>query len=185
MAGYEQIWAPWRMAYILGEDFEEDKDQTRLEFLPGADPQCFLCRSVADHRDRERHVVRRGQHCVALLNRYPYNNGHLLIAPRRHEARLDGLTAEEHLALSQEIAGMVQLLERVLEPEGFNVGLNLGRAAGAGLPGHLHWHIVPRWMGDTNFMPTLAAIKIIPQSLETLWDALTAALKKSPDIPPN
>jgi ATP adenylyltransferase len=111
-----------------------------------------------------------------MLNRYPYNNGHLLVAPQLHRARLDELTSEEQTDLLQEIIGMVSILEKVLHPQGFNVGLNLGPAAGAGLPGHLHWHIVPRWHGDTNFMPAVAEVKVIPQALDSLWEALTEAL---------
>jgi ATP adenylyltransferase len=111
-----------------------------------------------------------------LLNRYPYNNGHLLVAPQLHRARLDQLCSEEQIDLFREIIAMVALLEKVLHPQGFNVGLNLGPAAGAGLPGHLHGHIVPRWHGDTNFMPAVAAVKVIPQALDSLWAALTQAL---------
>ena len=118
-------------------------------------------------------------HTLTILNRYPYNNGHLLIAPRRHVARLDELADDVQLECSQTITRMVSLLERVMHPEGFNVGLNLGRVAGAGVPGHLHWHIVPRWSGDTNFMPVIAGIRVIPQSLEALWEALTAELRAS------
>jgi ATP adenylyltransferase len=100
----------------------------------------------------------------------------LLVAPSLHRARLDELTKEEQTELSEAIAEMVGLLEKVLEPHGFNIGLNLGQVAGAGLPGHLHWHVVPRWNGDTNFMPTLASIRVIPQSLDALWEALTGEL---------
>jgi ATP adenylyltransferase len=114
-----------------------------------------------------------------MLNRYPYNNGHLLIAPRRHVARLADLEAAEQIDLTQTISQMVDMLEKVLKPEGFNVGLNLGRAAGAGVPGHLHWHIVPRWSGDTNFMTDIAGIRVIPQSLEALWEALAVELAKA------
>jgi ATP adenylyltransferase len=109
-----------------------------------------------------------------LLNRYPYNNGHLLVAPQRHVARLDDLDDATQLELFQTIARMVGMLERVMQPQGFNIGVNLGRAAGAGLPGHLHWHIVPRWIGDTNFMPTIAGVHTIPQSLDALWELLKA-----------
>jgi ATP adenylyltransferase len=123
-------------------------------------------------------VIHHDDLAVTVLNRYPYNNGHLLVAPRRHCARLDALTPEEQTGLAQTIARMVGVLEKVLRPEGFNVGLNLGRAAGAGLPGHLHWHIVPRWNGDTNFMPALASVKVIPQSLDALQAALTETLRK-------
>ena len=174
---YEQIWAPWRLQYVQGDKQESGQDPDELDLLPGADPGCFLCRDVVDAADRKRHVVHRGDHCFAVLNRYPYNNGHLLVAPRRHLPKLEELTPEEHLDLAQTITRMVDLLKKVLAPEGFNVGLNLGLAAGAGLPDHLHWHVVPRWSGDTNFMPALASVKIIPQSLDALWDVLIRELK--------
>jgi ATP adenylyltransferase len=112
-----------------------------------------------------------------VLNRYPYNNGHLLVAPARHVARLDELTADESLEVLQTINRMVALLEQTIRAEGFNIGLNLGRIAGAGLPGHVHWHIVPRWSGDTNFMPITAGVRVIPQSLEALWEILTKELQ--------
>ncbi len=170
----EQIWAPWRLAYITGND-RSGPAHKPLPLLAGADPDCFVCQAVADTADRERLVVARTRHALALLNRYPYTNGHLLVAPRRHVARLDDLTDEEHLDLSRTVARMVGRLEDTLRAEGFNVGLNLGRVAGAGLPGHVHWHVVPRWLGDTNFMPLLASVNVIPQSLDALWEALNAA----------
>jgi ATP adenylyltransferase len=170
------MWAPWRLAYVKGEDQEPHTAEGRLALLPGADPDCFLCQAVADTAaDRRRYVVARSEHAIAVLNRYPYNNGHVLVAPRLHRARLDELGADEHTALSQMVTRMVDVLEEVLRAEGFNVGLNLGRVAGAGLPGHLHWHIVPRWQGDTNFMPVLAAVKVVPQALDALWEAITHA----------
>jgi ATP adenylyltransferase len=110
---------------------------------------------------------------MVVMNKFPYNNGHLLVAPLRHCAALGELDADDHAELSRTIAESVARLETLLRPEGFNVGLNLGRAAGAGVPGHLHWHIVPRWTGDTNFMPTTAGVRVIPQSLEALWELLT------------
>jgi len=143
-----------------------------MEFLPGADEECFICQAVADSNDRERLVVDRTENTLTILNRYPYNNGHMLIAPRRHVGRLDELNAAEQTELTEVMTRMVTTLEKTLSAQGFNVGLNLGRAAGAGLPGHLHWHIVPRWVGDCNFMPSLAGIKVIPQSLDALWEAL-------------
>jgi ATP adenylyltransferase len=173
---YEQLWAPWRLEYILA-----DKDVTEPcnteDLLADASPQCFICRSVALGDDRRRGVVDRGQRTIVLLNRYPYNNGHLLVAPKCHVAGLEQLDAEVQLDLSQTITRMVGVLQKLLDPQGFNIGLNLGRAAGAGLPGHLHWHIVPRWIGDTNFMPAIASVHTIPQSLEALWEILTAGLK--------
>jgi ATP adenylyltransferase len=166
------------LAYIQGIEDGAEPDECDLELLPGADPECFICRAVADSDDRRRHVVFRGEHSVAILNRYPYNNGHVMLAPRAHRARLDQLTPEEQSELAGGITTMVCLLEKAIKAEGFNVGLNLGRAAGAGLPDHLHWHVVPRWKGDTNFMPTLAAVKVIPQSLDALWETLTAELAR-------
>ena len=176
---YEQIWAPWRLAYIEQPTKDARDPQSSVTLAPGVDPACFLCQGVADPDQRGRHVIQRTALTITLLNRYPYNNGHLLVAPKRHCAKLDVLTCEEQLDLSQTITGMVNILAAVLRPEGFNLGLNLGAAAGAGLPGHLHWHIVPRWGGDTNFMLTTASTKVIPQALDSLWEALTAALQKS------
>jgi ATP adenylyltransferase len=120
-------------------------------------------------------LVRRGRNVVVILNRYPYNNGHLLVAPRLHKGMLAELSDAEQLEIQQEIARFVDLLSQRMNAEGFNIGLNLGRLAGAGLPGHVHWHIVPRWNGDTNFMPVIAGIKVIPQSLDCLWELLHEA----------
>ncbi len=171
---HEQLWAPWRLAYIAGA--QEAEKPLLAEVPAGGDPACFLCRATIGSDDRDRLVVERGQCSLTVLNLYPYNNGHLLVAPLRHVARLDQLEAAEQLDLVQTIARMIGLLERTIRAEGFNVGLNLGQVAGAGLPGHVHWHIVPRWHGDTNFMPTLAGIRVIPQSLDALWELLTEAL---------
>ena len=176
---HDQLWAPWRLDYILGD---KDKDKVAAQVLtdipPPAEADCFLCRCVPEGDDRARMVVARGKSSFVVMNRYPYNNGHLLVAPHRHLARLDDLNDELQLELSQTITRMVGVLEKVMQPQGFNVGLNLGRAAGAGVPGHVHWHIVPRWNGDTNFMPTIAGVRTIPQSLEALWELLAAELGK-------
>jgi ATP adenylyltransferase len=174
----EQLWAPWRLEYILGEKrIIEPCDPARL--LPGADPGCFLCQAVPEGDDRRRLIVDRGPNTITLLNRYPYNNGHLLLAPRKHIGRLGDLGEDVQRELSQKLTQIVNLLEKVMTPQGFNVGLNLGRAAGAGVPGHLHWHIVPRWIGDTSFMPIVAAVNTIPQALEALWDILVGELGRS------
>lgn len=165
------------MGYILGEQLEEPAVETE-RLLTGADPECFLCRAVPEGDDRGRYVVHRGPLTVTVLNRYPYNNGHLLIAPRRHLGTLEELDAETHLELMQTLSRMVEILKKKIEPQGFNVGLNLGRVAGAGLPGHLHWHVVPRWNGDTHFMPILAGVRVIPQALEALWELITDELKQ-------
>ncbi|MGL4594013.1 MAG: HIT family protein [Thermoguttaceae bacterium] len=176
-ASHDAIWAPWRLAFIL-DDSAKKRNQpspVRIEMGPNADPNCFLCQAVFDEEhDRQRYVARRTDLTISVLNKFPYNNGHLLVAPRCHVGRLDQLTDAEKVELLQEIDRWVRILEEEMNPEGFNIGLNLGHVAGAGLPGHLHWHIVPRWSGDTNFMPVLAAVKVIPQSLEALWEILCA-----------
>lgn len=175
MAEHDQLWAPWRLGYIRGDDRPRQTPDAELRFLPGADRSCFICRGLADQADRENLLVHRGEHAVVVLNRYPYNNGHLLVAPRLHKAQLDQLDDAEAMEVHRVITRYVGLLQRLMNAEGFNVGLNLGRVAGAGLPGHLHWHLVPRWNGDTNFMPVLAGLDVIPQSLEAAWDLLTSA----------
>jgi len=175
---HEQIWAPWRIGYILGDKKLAEPEQP-LELLPGADPECFLCQCVGDSNDRERLTVCRGKNTITVLNRYPYNNGHILVSPQKHHSRLDQLDEPTLNEITQTIARMVAVLEEVISPQGFNIGLNLGEASGAGLPGHLHWHIVPRWNGDTNFMPAVAGIHVIPQSLEALWELISEALAKS------
>lgn len=172
---HDQLWAPWRLAYVAGDEPPRPRPQPTL---PGADPACFICCDVVDTipdlaaADRQNLVVWRGDNSLVVLNRYPYNNGHLLVAPRRHVGRLDELTSAEQLECQEWLARLVAIIERRMNAEGFNIGLNLGRVAGAGLPGHLHWHLVPRWNGDTNFMPVLAGVKVIPQSLEALWELL-------------
>lgn len=160
---HETLWAPWRLNYIVNADKATDG--------------CFLCRYRDDTRDAENYVVDRSPLSLIVLNRFPYNNGHLLIAPREHKATLDELSADELLDLQVQLRRMVKLLSLVMGADGFNVGLNLGRVAGAGLPGHLHWHVVPRWNGDVNFMPIVADTKVIPQSLDALYQLLQADLK--------
>ena len=174
MNEHDILWAPWRLEFVQLDDAEKEirKAESRVDVGPDCDPDCFICQAVADSRDRERHVFFRSERSVGILNRYPYNNGHLLLAPRRHIAKLGELTEEEMLDLTRQIARWVERLEREMRPDGFNVGLNLGHAAGAGLPGHLHWHIVPRWSGDTNFMTAVGGAKVIPQSLDALWEIL-------------
>jgi ATP adenylyltransferase len=134
--------------------------------------ECFICRGLAEADDRRNLITLRTNHSVVLLNRFPYNNGHLLVAPRAHKGQLSELAPAEILETMETMSRMVDALGEIMHPEGYNIGLNLGRVAGAGLPGHLHWHIVPRWNGDTNFMPILADTKVIVQSLDTLYDLL-------------
>jgi len=160
----EQLWAPWRLAYV------EKKPP------PVAGDDCFICNALAQSDDRENLVAARRPRAVVMLNKFPYNNGHLLVAPLDHKARLDELDDDELLGLQHALREFIAVIERAMKPEGFNVGLNLGKVAGAGLPGHLHWHIVPRWNGDTNFMPVLADVRVIVQSLDALYELLQREL---------
>ena len=158
-----QLWAPWRLNYIL----------TAKEEQPVG---CFLCRYAAESDDAANYVVLRGQHSLVVLNRYPYNNGHLLVAPLAHKATLSELNDAELLEMQQLMRRMTETLQKTINPHGFNMGLNLGQVAGAGLPGHLHWHVVPRWSGDTNFMTVCNEVNIIPQSLDALYGFLKQEL---------
>ncbi len=168
-----QLWAPWRLGYIVKT--ADPPQPSACENLPrGADPGCFICRAVASSDDADNLVVERAGGSVTILNRFPYSNGHLLICPQLHLANLDDLSDQVHLDLMSAVTRMTARVRRRMNAEGFNVGLNLGRVAGAGLPGHLHWHVVPRWSGDTNFMPVLADANVIPQSLAAAWELLSA-----------
>jgi ATP adenylyltransferase len=142
----------------------------------GRQEGCFLCAARDTQNDREALVFLRRPKTFAVLNHFPYNNGHALVVPAAHKGNLDDLTDEELLAMMQAARDVMAAQRQLMRPDGFNVGFNFGRVAGAGLPGHLHLHIVPRWNGDTNFMPVLADTKIIPQSLQDLYDRLRAAV---------
>jgi ATP adenylyltransferase len=161
----DQLWAPWRMSYVS------------VPKPPTDEEACFICRSLAADDDRANLIAERSEHAVVILNRFPYNNGHLLVSPRAHKGRLDELDAAEMLGMQETIRRMVAAIDRIMKPDGYNIGLNLGWAGGAGLPGHLHWHVVPRWYGDTNFMPIISDVKVIVQSLDSFWEQLTACLK--------
>lgn len=158
------LWAPWRMAYI-----ESLSD-------PSAEAGCFLCRYRDDaEHDRENLVLVRSGSVLVLLNRYPYNNGHLLVAPAAHVGQPEELPDALLAELMFRLRDAKCALERALAAQGFNIGMNLGRCAGAGLPDHLHWHIVPRWGGDTNYMSVVGQTRVIPQSLMDVYDKLRAA----------
>lgn len=161
---HEQLWAPWRLQYIL-----TTKEEPPCE--------CFLCRyAKSPESDAENLVVSRGPLTFTVLNRFPYNNGHLLVAPLAHKASLAELSDAELLECMHALREMTELIRRLMSADGFNIGVNLGKVAGAGLPGHLHWHIVPRWNGDTNFMPVLADVNVVPQSLAVLRELLVKNL---------
>ena len=179
---YEQLWAPWRLEYIKRDPAEKQREldeAARLTLRPGGDRSCFMCRAVADSNDRKNLLVYRGATTFVILNRFPYNNGHLLVAPYDHHGRLDEFDATVNSEAVQTLARLAQVMERDIKAQGFNIGLNLGAVAGAGVPGHLHWHIVPRWQGDTNFMPTIAGVRVISQSLDELYEIVYAALHDS------
>lgn len=154
----DKLWAPWRVKYI-----------TQIGKTKG----CVFCRIIADKKDKKNLIFVRGKLCFAVLNLYPYNNGHSLVLPYRHVNDLNKLTPEESREFFDLLNDTRTLLDKVLKPTGYNIGLNLGRAAGAGFPGHLHIHIVPRWKGDVNFMPVVAGTKVISQSMQVLYEDLS------------
>jgi len=154
----ERLWTPWRMQYVASAG--------------GATSECLFCEAAAGTDDEEALVLHRGHHAFLILNLYPYNTGHLMVAPVAHTADLAGLnpeTAAEVWALTQT---SVQALQQEYRPDGFNLGMNLGRVAGAGVPGHLHLHVVPRWSGDTNFMPVTADTKVMVETPRRTYQRL-------------
>ena len=161
---HKNLWAPWRIKYI--QDLNERSD-------------CFICHNLENQQDDNKNLVLwRTAKCVVILNRFPYNNGHLLIAPARHIPDLDAANDEELLELTKLIRESQKALSLTLKPHGFNVGMNFGRCAGAGLPEHFHIHIVPRWDGDTNFMSVCSDTKVISQSLAELFEQLKQISKE-------
>lgn len=171
----ETLWAPWRLGYIKGDEQAVEPPEP-VAWRPGADRDCFICRAAATYADadvdRALLVLERGADVVVMLNRFPYSNAHLLICPARHVATLGELQDTERLAIDRALADWTARLSERVGAQGFNVGLNLGAVAGAGVPGHLHWHVVPRWPGDHNFMATTAGARVIPQALDAAWELL-------------
>ncbi len=159
MADLERLWAPWRSRFV------SQRRRSRA---------CIFCAAKRSGSDRAHHVIERNTAVFAMLNRYPYNAGHLLIAPYRHVGNLTALSPEEWMGMLRLTRRLMQRLHRAIRPQGFNVGFNLGRTAGAGVPGHTHLHIVPRWNGDTNVMPVLAHTHVMSHSLEEVYEALAA-----------
>ena len=151
------LWAPWRMRYIRS---------------CSKDSGCFLCRALSEDRDEENLILLRGEKSFIIMNRYPYNNGHLMIAPKRHVGDLLQLSDGELVEMAEMVKLAIKALKSEYNPDGFNIGLNLGRAAGAGLEDHLHIHVIPRWVGDTNFMPIISETKTIPELLTDSYSRL-------------
>ena len=164
----ERMWSPWRSKHI----------ERMAEPSSGAsEPGSVFTRMVAQDRDADNLILWRGPSVFVVMNLYPYNNGHLMIVPYREVARYEDLTAEEQVDMAHTLARCLRWLRQALSPEGFNVGLNLGLAAGAGIPEHVHMHVVPRWRADTNFMPTIAEVKVVPEALEETYRKLRAAIE--------
>jgi ATP adenylyltransferase len=141
-------------------------------------PGCIFCDLPAqegEEADRRNLVVHRSPHSFAILNRYPYNSGHLMVVPRQHLSALEDLPPEPFADLHQELARALAAVKRAYRPEGMNLGMNLGRVGGAGIADHLHWHVVPRWIGDTNFMPVIGDVRVVPEALDEAWGRLRAA----------
>lgn len=163
------VWAPWRMDYILGEKTTE----------------CIFCTKPQEPQDATNLILWRGSHAFVICNRYPYNNGHLMIVPYIHAASLTALTPEQRSELMELTSLCERILTQALRPQGFNVGINLGAAAGAGIAEHLHIHIVPRWAGDTNYMTVVGELRVIPQHLDATYQLLAPYFQAARQSPPS
>ena len=165
-----RIWAPWRLSYVkdASKDIEEE---------------CIFCAKPAAEDDEANLIVHRGERCFAILNRFPYGTGHLLVMPYREVADLAELDDDEHTELWLTVRDAVAALRSAYEPDGVNVGANLGEAAGAGVPGHIHVHVLPRWSADSNFMTSVAETRVLPEALPDTWDKVTAAWPTPPATP--
>ena len=158
----KRLWTPWRMRYITAKKSNS----------------CIFCRAFKSRKDKDHYVLFRSNKAFVIMNIYPYSNGHLMVAPKRHVGTLDKLTDNEMLELVRLTKMCTGIIGKTLGPEGLNVGMNIGRVAGAGVPGHVHIHVVPRWTGDTNFMPVLGKIKIIPEALGSTYEKLRKYIPK-------
>jgi len=161
----ENLWAPWRIEYILGK----------------REAYCIFCPEGDGLSDEERLILHRGRLTMVMMNKYPYNNGHLLVAPWRHLANLNELDEDEMTAIMRWVKICTIILKRVMHPNGFNIGLNLGAAAGAGVEDHLHFHVVPRWQGDTNFLTVFGDVRSIPEHLKQTYTKLRPHFSKERD----
>lgn len=152
----KDLWSPWRIEYVL-----QKKPKG-----------CIFCTKCQENLDEENLILFRGEHNFVILNRYPYNNGHLMVVPYRHVNMLNDLTPDEQVEMMQLVSLSIQVLTESMHPDGFNVGMNLGASAGAGIKDHIHMHVVPRWTGDTNFMPVLSDTRVIVEALEQSYARL-------------
>jgi ATP adenylyltransferase len=166
----DRLWAHWRIQYI------EQPDE-------GGVQGCIFVELPAQDDDRKNLILFRGKSAFVMLNAYPYTNGHTMVAPYRHTADMGELTDGELLEINKLVAACLRWIGTAYKPDGFNIGVNLGSAAGAGIPDHIHWHVVPRWSGDTNFMSTVGEVRVLPQSLEESYDRLRAAIGQEGERP--
>jgi ATP adenylyltransferase len=160
----DNLWAPWRMEYIT---------RSREE---GEEP-CIFCTSLNQDSDQKNFLLYRGEKSFIILNKFPYNNGHIMVVPNQHTGDLNNLNQEEQVDLFTLIRLSTKALSKVMQPHGFNIGMNLGRVAGAGIEDHVHFHIVPRWDGDTNFMPVISNTKVVSEALEKSFSKLKRAIQ--------
>ena len=158
----ETLWTPWRMAYILGEKPEG----------------CVLCEKHSQQHDKENLLLYRGRHCYVLMNLFPYNPGHLMIAPYKHTGSFELLNEETTVEVTTLLSASLGILRTAVGPQGFNIGMNIGKVAGAGIEEHVHMHIVPRWGGDTNFMPVISDTRVIPEALSSTYNHLLPFFQK-------
>ena len=155
---YERLWSPWRAEYINAPHNEDEG--------------CIFCDLPAKDDDDSTFILARQESAFAVLNAYPYNPGHLMVAPFRHVGELEQLGPEELVDTGELLQRAVRAMREEMDPDGFNLGMNLGKVAGAGIPGHVHWHVVPRWNGDTNFMPVVGETRVLPELLEDTYKKL-------------
>jgi ATP adenylyltransferase len=156
MSSKDPLWAPWRVEYITKSDKME----------------CVFCVNPAEEKDKKNYIIYRGEKVFAMLNKYPYNNGHIMVSPYSHKAKLEELSREELCEMMDTVRFFTKKIEDKMSPQGFNVGMNIGKVAGAGFDGHLHMHVVPRWRGDTNFMPVIGRQEVISEALESVYNKL-------------
>lgn len=156
----DQLWTPWRMKYLENEAHPEE---------------CPFCLALNEADQDAMYLVFRGKKAFVILNRYPYTTGHLLVLPLEHQEKLSELDPDTRAEMMEMITHAIEVLQRVYQPDGFNVGLNMGGAAGAGIPRHLHWHVVPRWSGDTNYMTVAGGVRVLPELLEDTFKKVRSA----------
>ncbi len=161
----KRLFSPWRSAYI--QSFQDVKKSK----------ECLFCRIAKENNDKKNLIVWRGKECYVMMNRYPYNNGHLMVVPYKHTASMDKLTDETNLEVMKTVVRCMQALNKNSKPDGFNFGANIGKEAGAGIEKHIHFHLVPRWNGDTNFFPVLTDVKVISEDIQKSWQKLVSFFK--------